>query len=332
MSSKPNEPRPRALGRGLSSLIGNTGTSVTSAVGGVHGATAGGLTAQGQPPSSAFDAATGSGPLMRELPLDLIQVNKYQPRTQFDDEQIESLASSIREVGVLQPVVVRPLGEGRFELISGERRVRACRSIGLETIPAVIRAAEHEAALQLALVENLQRQDLNPIERAQAYALYRDTFGQSPEQIAKKLGEDRSTVTNYLRLLELPVPILELVVSGKLSMGHARALLTLAGDVSQVTHANLAVTKGMSVRELEKICASTRRGQLGRAGPAASAGRLGRKNAQVVELEAQFSQKLGLRVTIQHSKEKGTGYVTVHYGSLEDFDHLLKRFGIQGGL
>jgi ParB family transcriptional regulator, chromosome partitioning protein len=217
----------RGLGRGLDALLGDT-------------------TEPDRPAEEARDAE------LRELPVDLIQPGKYQPRTGMDAKALEELADSIRAQGVVQPVVVRPLGEGRYELIAGERRWRAAQKAELHEIPAVIRRVPDRAAIAMALIENIQRENLNPLEEARALLRLIDEFELSHQAAAEAVGRSRTAVTNLLRLLELELEVRELVDARKLEMGHARALLGLKGR-AQVEAGNRVAARGMSVRETEAL-------------------------------------------------------------------------------
>ena len=192
------------------------------------------------------------GPELRDLPLDLIRPNPDQPRTQFDPASISSLAASIADAGIVQPLIVRPLAEGRYELIAGERRWRAAREAGVQTAPAIVRDEAEAERLQTALIENMAREDLNPIDEARACAALVEDLGLSKEELARRLGRSRSAISNLIRLLDLPDEALELLASGELSEGHGRAILQARGNDARRTLARAAAAHGWSVRETER--------------------------------------------------------------------------------
>ncbi len=259
------------------------------------------------------------------LPVDELQPNPFQPRDNTFASDILSLAESIRQSGILQPIVVRRQS-GRYEIIAGERRWQAARSIGMTEVPTVIRDATDEQMLELALVENIQREDLNAIDRAKAYRQFCNRFGLKPEEIARRLGEDRTTVVNYLRLLDLPDPIQTLVAQSKLSMGHARCLLGVSDDGERLRLAESASQNDLSVRALEEIVRreKTRRGD---AQPnEAKVERL--RSAHLLDLQRRFEEAVKTKVTIQEGKRKGTGRVVIEYYSLDDFDRIAGMLGV----
>lgn len=223
----------KGLGRGLSALIDNTNNSTDSQIPGVA-------------PRSTSEK------IYQVLPISQIEANPNQPRTSFNDETIRELADSIREVGVVQPVLVRRAG-GRYELVAGERRLRAARMAGINNIPALVREADDGESLELALIENINREDLNPIDTARAYASLQEDFGLTQEMVAKKVGRSRPAIANTLRLLELPGEVQELVEAGRLSEGHGRALLSVPDRAIQKQLASRIVSRGMSVRQAEKL-------------------------------------------------------------------------------
>ena len=236
-SSGKTDARRKALGRGLNALLG------PKPAGAAKGAAA--------PPDAVEEALARSGEI-REVPLDAIDVNPHQPRTEFEPGALEELSRSIKEDGVIQPILVRPSGD-RYMLVAGERRMRAARAAGLTAIPAVVRDIEDDRLLEIALVENIQREDLNPIEVAVALQRLAQTAQLSHEELAQRTGKDRSTITNLLRLLRLPADIQTLVADKQLSMGHARALLALQEEEQQREVAQRIVDKGMSVRQVEQL-------------------------------------------------------------------------------
>ncbi|MEQ9327738.1 MAG: ParB/RepB/Spo0J family partition protein [Rhodospirillales bacterium] len=280
-----------ALGRGLSALLGDE-----SASGG--------------------DVAVASGGGSRSLPTDRIRPNRYQPRQIFTTEDIDELVLSIKAQGVLQPILVRPHPEdaGSYELIAGERRWRAAQIAQLHEIPAVVRDLTDLEALELALVENLQRKDLTAIEEAEGYQRLIDEFSHTQEDIARSVGKSRSHVANTLRLLNLPTPVRAMVEEGRLSAGHGRALL---GSDHAVQLAEQIVSKGLNVRQAERLAQAGRPGAGGK--PRAAAG----KDADTLALERDLTNRLGLGVTIT-PKGQG-GEISIAYRSLEQLDDILAR-------
>ena len=252
-----------------------------------------------------------------ELPVDDIRPNPDQPRARFDDETLDELAASITEVGVLQPVVVSRDEEGNLNLIAGERRWRAARKAGLSTIPAVVRGATGETTLVEALVENVQRQDLTPLEEAHAYKQLLENTGMNQEQVAERVGKSRSAVSNTLRLLQLPGPVQSLVDSGALSAGHARALLGLEDHRYAVYLAEKASSEGWSVRQEEAV---RNRREMGK--PQSSKSVTHVRPVEIIELEKRLSDRLGSKVKITYRNQKGK--VEVRFGSLEDLERIYR--------
>ncbi len=252
-----------------------------------------------------------------ELEIDSIGPNPFQPRTHFDNGQLEELAESIKKNGVVQPVVVRRAGD-RYQLIMGERRLRSSKLAGRSTIPAIVRDISDSQSLSLALLENLQREDLNPVEEGNGYLALRDQFGLSVKEIAQYLGKDRTTVSNMIRLLSLPGEVLLLIESGSLSAGHARAILAVEGDARRIELARQAVEDNISVREIEKRVSPGKRVKRRRAARKA--------DPRLAELEERAEALLGTRVRITPGKKGGT--VTIDYYSEEDLEAILKSIGI----
>ena len=279
--------RPKGLGRGLDALLGSD--------------------------SSARKDALAT------LPVEAIQPGKYQPRTHMDEQALAELAASIRAQGLMQPLLVRPLGapheRGRYELIAGERRWRAAQIAGLTEVPVLVREVPDNAALAMALIENIQREDLNPIEAATGLQRLVDEFRMTHEQAADAIGRSRSATTNLLRLLKLAKPVQALLMQGALEMGHARALLSLDG-ARQVEAANRIVARGLSVRESEALGARLLRGPAGR--------RKHKTDRDLARLEEEVSQRLGTTVQIRPGR-KGSGTIVVSYSGLDHLDQLLKK-------
>jgi ParB family chromosome partitioning protein len=266
------------------------------------------------PDHQPLPAATPPPAGLLHLDLGKIVPNPNQPRKEFAADKLDELSASIAARGLIQPVIVRPLGDGRYELIAGERRWRAAGLAGLARIPAVVRQAESAEALELALIENIQRQDLNPIETAQAYRHLADTFDFSHEEIAAKVGKDRSSITNLLRLLSLPDEIQKDLAAGALSMGHARAILGISDRAGQLAARAAVLAKGLSVRETELLVK-----RLGRPKKAA-AGKDAIKDIYINELENSMRSTLGTKVTIRHHGK--SGIIELHYFSVEELDRL----------
>ncbi|OHX21379.1 ParB/RepB/Spo0J family partition protein [Chromobacterium sphagni] len=251
------------------------------------------------------------------LPIDSIRPGKYQPRSFMDETALEELAASIRVQGIIQPLIVRELGLGDYELIAGERRWRASRKAGLAEVPVVIKSVPDEAALAMALIENIQRQELDPIEEAQGIKRLIDEFGLTHEAAADAVGRSRSAVSNLLRLLVLPQPLQQMMHEGQLEMGHARALLSLP-TVSQLELAQEVVRKGLSVREVE------RRVQQHDVQKTTVAPQQNRVDPDVERLENQVSEAIGAKVSIRHANG-GNGRLVIEYASLDELDALLEK-------
>jgi len=252
-----------------------------------------------------------------QLDLGKIVPNPHQPRKEFAADKLAELSASITARGLIQPVIVRPLGDGRYELIAGERRWRAAGQAGLTRIPAVVRHAESAETLELALIENIQRQDLNPIETAQAYRHLAETFDLSHEEIAAKVGKDRSSITNLLRLLNLPEEIQKDLAAGTLSMGHARALLGISDRAVQLAARAAVLAKGLSVRETELLVK-----RLGRPKKDPTVN-IVKKDIYINELENSMRNALGTKVTIRHHGK--SGIIELHYFSVEELDRLVNH-------
>ncbi|HEC18953.1 MAG TPA: ParB/RepB/Spo0J family partition protein [Gammaproteobacteria bacterium] len=283
----------RGLGRGLEALLGNSATAVATG-----------------------DAET-PGADLREVPVDLLQPGKYQPRTDMHPESLEELASSIKAQGVVQPIVIRPIDGGRYEIIAGERRWRAAQLAGLHEIPAVVRDVPDEAAIAMALIENIQREDLNPIEEAIALQRLIDEFEMTHQQAAQAVGRSRAAVSNLLRLLTLNDDVRRMLEHGDLEMGHARALLALEG-AAQSEAARDVAARGYSVRETEQLVR-----RLGSA--PAKAKKTGKSlDPDIKRLQDELTEKLAAKVLFQHAA-KGNGKLVIHYTSLDELDGILAR-------
>jgi ParB family chromosome partitioning protein len=337
------------LGRGLADLLGQTlrpvppvavqvpGTASPTAIPGNYTGPAGGPAASNVPGGSAnitnsgagLDAANSAaaslvpGEELARLPLDLLQKGKYQPRIDMRPETLQELADSIRAQGVVQPIVVRPVGapaigeSQRYEIIAGERRWRAAQMAGLSEIPAVIRRIPDEAAIAVALIENIQRENLNPLEEARALERLISEFELTHQEAADAVGRSRTGVTNLLRLLELAPEVCERIERREIEMGHARALAGLSRK-QQIEVATLIAKKGLSVRATEEL---VRRMQ-GGATASAAQGQDSTRDPNVLRLEQELADKLGAKVAIQHSNG-GKGKLVVSYNSLDELDGIL---------
>jgi ParB family transcriptional regulator, chromosome partitioning protein len=297
------DPKRRALGKGLESLLPSRPAPVTV------------------PAITAVAEPTGK-PL--EIPLDQIERNPFQTRTRFDEAQLTELTQSIAASGVVQPIVVRPLGEGRYQLITGERRWLASRKAGKATIPAIVRQASDEQTLEMTIVENLQRADLNPMEQARAYQRLSHDFKMTQEQMATRTGKERASVANFLRLLRLPEPIQHKVESGDLSFGHARTLLALDSAESITTAAQKVMALNLSVRQTESYVQGLINPE---AKPKKDAKPTQPEDPNVREAQDRLQRTLGLKVHIED--KKGKGRVIIEYSGLEDFDSILTALGGQ---
>ena len=255
-----------------------------------------------------------AGESLQNLKTASLQSGKYQPRTRMDKESLVELADSIKAQGVMQPVLVRLVSAGRYEIIAGERRWRAAQMAGLEEIPALIRDVADEAALAMSLIENIQRENLNPLEEALGIQRLISEFGMTHQVASQVLGNSRSAVSNLLRLLNLSAPVQELMMQGKIDMGHGRALLTLSA-AKQIEAAYQVVHKQLSVRETEKLVCRIEHSE---------SKQLPKYDRDLLRLQESVSAKLGAQVTIKPGK-KGAGSVVIHYSSLEQLDGILAK-------
>lgn len=250
---------------------------------------------------------------LRNIPIDLIQRGKYQPRVEMNEAALEDLAASIKAQGVMQPIVIRSIAAQKYEIIAGERRWRASQMVGLSSIPAVVKQVSDEAAIAMSLIENIQRENLNPIEEAMALKRLQDEFELTQQEVASAVGKSRATVTNLMRLIGLHIDVQKMLQVGNLEMGHARALLTLS-DTKQVEFAKLVANKGLSVRQTESLVRNVNTGS-----------ELDRKKSidpNIKKLEEDLGEKLGAKVIIQHT-EKGKGRLVINYNSLDELDGIL---------
>lgn len=251
---------------------------------------------------------------LQQLPVELIQRGKYQPRRDMDPEALEELAHSIRTHGVMQPIVVRPIGDNRYEIIAGERRWRATQQAGLDTVPAMVREVPDEAAIAMALIENIQREDLNPLEEALALQRLQQEFELTQQQVADAVGKSRVTVANLLRLISLPETIKTMLAHGDLEMGHARALLGLDED-RQEEGARHVVARGLTVRQTEAL---VRQWLNGKPEPVEAS----KPDPDIARLEQRLAERLGSAVQIRHGN-KGKGQLVIRYNSLDELQGVL---------
>ena len=263
-------------------------------------------------------AAAATGDAVNTLPVTALQPGKYQPRTHMDQEALNALASSIKVQGIMQPILVRPVGDGKHEIIAGERRWRAARIAGLGSVPVLVRNVPDQQALAVALIENIQREDLNALEEASGIDRLIREFSLTHQAVADAVGKSRTTVTNLLRVLDLPPPVRDLLAQGQLEMGHARALLVLPAD-QQIALAREAAAEGWSVREVERRVGVS----LKKNTPAGK--RPARKDRDVARLEEEISDRLGTTVQIKTGSRAGSGNVVIAYRTLEQLDALLAR-------
>jgi len=290
----------KRLGRGLDALLSKPVAAATQSV---------------EPGSD--------GPL-KQIPVDLLQRGQYQPRLDIRQDSLEELANSIKAQGVVQPIVARPIGKDgdsqRYEIVAGERRWRAAQMAGLESIPAVVRDLPDEAAIAMALIENIQREDLNPLEEARALDRLIREFDLTHGEAAEAVGRSRASVSNLLRLLDLSEKVKPMLEGRQLEMGHARALLSISNAVQQLDAARQVVSKGLSVRETERLVKRMLSGPGSKAPPTRPAA----QSADIRRLETQVSEKLGARVSLQHT-QKGAGKLVISYNSLDELDGILKH-------
>ncbi len=303
--------RPKHLGRGLQSLLGPIIPLVSEVA----------EVSNNQPMEPNFPPDKELQDSLRQLNVDSITPNPYQARTVWNDDELAELTESIKANGIIQPIVVRPSGTG-YELIAGERRLRATKLASLTTIPALVRQATDEQLHEWSLVENIHRVDLNPIERAKAYREYLNCFSLTQAEAAERLGEGRSVVANYLRLLDLPIEIKQMLINGQLTMGHARAILALPTDELRRKLANRAMAGRLSVREVERLVrkylAST-----GQPPPTVRS-----KPSHIVDLENKLASELSTKVQIETRKNGQRGRIIIEFYSLDEFDGITERLGL----
>ncbi|OHB45340.1 MAG: hypothetical protein A2Y13_10915 [Planctomycetes bacterium GWC2_45_44] len=258
-----------------------------------------------------------------EIAVSEIVPNPFQPRQTWNDDQLKDLSNSIKENGIIQPIIVRQKGINKYEIIAGERRFRAAQLAGLDKVPAMVRPTSDSEMLSLALIENIHRADLNPMERAGAYQKFLETFSLTQEQAAQKLGEDRSVIANHIRLLSLPNEIKQMLTDGSLSMGHARAILALPTEDLKKKLANRALAGRLSVREVERLVriALTQKDN-------ATAKAVIEKPAHIKDLESKIRGRLGTNVKIIAGKKGSRGKIIIEYYSLDEFDSIAEKLGV----
>jgi ParB family chromosome partitioning protein len=306
--------KPRHLGRGLNSLISPINVNdheqkvILSDQHGKHN----------------FPVDKELGESLRYISIEKISPNPYQARLEWNENDLDDLAESIKANGVVQPIIVRPFKEG-YQLIAGERRYRAAKKASLQKIPAMVRTASDEQMHEWSLVENIHRVDLNPIERAKAYRDYLNTFSLTQTEASQRLGEDRSVVANYMRLLDLPQEIKQMLAESKLSMGHARAILALPTDELRRKLANRAMAGRLSVREVERLV----RRYL--AGSNKDVRTIRSKSPHIQDLEMKLSSQLGTKVNIETRKNGQRGKIIIEFYSLDEFDGITEKLGLTCG-
>ncbi len=286
----------KALGRGLDTLLPSTRPAATT-------------------------PAVPQGETVREIPVELIDRNPYQTRARFDEVALAELAASIKTSGVVQPIMVRPQANGRYQLIAGERRWLASQRAGKKTIPAIAKQVSNEQAMEITIIENLQREDLNAMEQARAYERLGKEFGLTQEQMAQRTGKDRSSVSNFLRLLKLPNEVQQMVESDKLSFGHAKALMGLDSPEAILKLAQRAAQMSMSVRQVEGSVYNLMHP------PEKTAAPERRVDPNVREAERELQRALGVKVLI--TDKNGRGKIQIEYKTLEDFDRVLDALGVK---
>lgn len=299
--------KPKGLGRGLSALMANIEPNV----------------------AKSEDSAPASPMSEVYIPIEKIQPNPDQPRRSFTSADLDDLANSIRAKGVIQPLIVRrhPTNAGEYQIVAGERRWRASQMAQLHELPAIIRDFSDNEVLEVAIIENIQRADLNPVEEAAGYRQLMDRFGRTQEQMAEALGKSRSHIANLLRLLGLPTDVQAHLKEGRLTIGHARALITTenASDLAQII-----ISKGLSVRDTEKLVRKSANGQEIATSDRKSNKGSGDKDADTKALEGDLSAAIGMKVQVNHDSNKESGEVTISYTSLDQLDDICRMLNVSG--
>jgi ParB family chromosome partitioning protein len=306
----------RGLGRGLEALLAGSKTMAATPPLSVSVTPDPAISAATEPkvatPAQSLDGS------LRHLPVEFIQPGKYQPRMDLRPEALEELANSIRSQGVMQPIVVRPISSNKFEIIAGERRWRACQLAGLDKIPVIIRDVPDNAAIAMALIENIQRENLNPVEEALALKRLQDEFSLTQQEVADAVGKSRTAVTNLLRLMNLQLEVRTFLEHGDLEMGHARALLGLPAE-QQSSAARAVIAKSLSVRQTEAMVRRMLSGQK-------PGGKASQPDPDIQALQDELSDKLGTEVLVDH-RAKGKGRLVIKYSSLDQLDGILGKIG-----
>ncbi len=311
--SKISKERPR-LGRGLSSLM-SVSPPPMAEVGSID-----------TPPETVNSVTEISSVILAEtnaainVSVSRISVNPHQPRRSFSEESLQALASSLKSTGMIQPIVVRAI-DGGYQLIAGERRWRAAKLAGFETVQIIVRDVDGYTQAQMALVENIQRENLNPIDRASAYQVLMKQLGVTQAELANRLGEERSSIANHLRLLDLEPTVQSWVIDGNISLGHAKILASISDPNEQSRIAGLCVEQGLSVRNLERLLTNQTEAVKPPATPSVS--------PHVLDVEKSVARQLGMRVQLKQQGGKGKGRLVIHYASLDQFDELLQRLNIK---
>ncbi len=278
------------------------------------------------PVPTPHPAQRPTGQQILSVPVQQIRSNPRQPRTQFDDDRLAELAASIREKGVLEPLILRVVGGGEYELVAGERRLRSAELAGLEMVPAVVREFTDREALEVALIENLQREDINPVDEARAYQRLAEEFGRTHAEISEQVGKDRTTITNLLRLLRLPQQLLDYVARGTLSVGHARVLVSLEDPQDAIALADRILREDWSVRRAELVV-SKRRSSRDRKSAGKPQSELSRRRREVQRVEEALRYALGTEVHLKHGPKSGK--IEIHYSSNEELERLIVLLNVQ---
>lgn len=318
MTTQKTGSKPAPLGRGLSALFGDTDAAYQPKTQPLSALAGGAGTASGGQAGAASVGGREKGAGSQVLPVTWLQPGTYQPRRHFDDEAITELADSIRERGVIQPLMVRPVGQGRdrYEIIAGERRWRAAQKAGLHEVPVLIRAMSDREAMEVGLIENVQREDLSPLEEAEGYKRLLEEFDHTQDGLAKVVGKSRPHITNLLRLLTLPQPVKAMIDDGSLTMGHARTLVTAKNPMIL---AEEIVKKGLSVRQAEALAKKESNGKNAKTKPTPIV------NADILALEQTLERVLGLKVKLTTLGTSTAGSLTISYQNFDQLDALVKK-------
>lgn len=298
-----------ALGRGLTALVSSTPAVPVDVQ---------------REPANAPDAASGLSPLpagVAFLPLEVLKPNPTQPRTQFSEHEVSELTESIKAFGVLQPILVRPQG-AEYQIVAGERRYRAAGRAGLSQVPVIIKEIDDRQTLEIALVENVQRQNLNPLEEAKGYQRLMDEFSLSAQEVAERVGKDRATVANIVRILRLPAGVQEMIADGRISVGHAKAILTVKEPSAQTNLANKVIAESLSVRALEAIVSRVVVFDGGKKSSDEKESKRRREDAVYPELEERLRNAVGTKVSIHRTKQGGS--IELHFFSDAELDRLVE--------